>query len=561
MAESASHDFHYQLFSKDDLSGFWALFADNLANMVLVAILCTTVVQIPPAIVFGRILPGLGVALLAGLSFYSWMAHRLAARQHRSDVTALPYGISTPVLFVYMFAIILPVKMATGKPLVAWQVGVAAAFIGGIIEASGSLLGPILKRITPRAGMLGTLAGIAIVWIAAAPMAELLEQPQIGLPALAIILVGLVGRKRLPWGVPAGLAAIVVGTVIALGTGDATVTTKGMGFYPPIPVLGDLWAGLTYVFSHPKILLIVAPMEIYNFIETMNNVESAEAAGDAYNVSVCQAADGAGTLIGSCFGSPFPTTVYIGHPAYKRLGARSGYALGVGIVFFVGALFGMLALPHKLVPVAAVAPLLIFVAMAIMTQAHTAIPKRHVPAVALAIVPHIGDLLYKKLSGGLDATATYLAHSGSAATLPTALKARLASLHLHPESVSALKATLVDQAGIHVTGLAILSRGAIITGLLWGAITAFAIDGKNLQAAAFSLTAAALAFFGLIHTAGLGLHWHPIVLAYGLMALVFLAVHYAPSGQTQPQEGNDAPLEDSAAHNESNRLSQRRTKS
>jgi AGZA family xanthine/uracil permease-like MFS transporter len=527
MSELKEHKVEYALFSKEDLSGFWALFADNLANMVLAAALCTSVIKIPPDIVFSRILPGLGMALIAGLGFYTYLAHRLARREGRTDVTALPYGISTPVLFVYLFGVMLPVKVATGDPLTAWQVGVAAAFIGGIIEASGSLIGPWLKKLTPRAGMLGTLAGIAIVWIGTIPMAEILEHPHIGLPCLAIIIVGLVANQRLPFGVPAGLAAIAIGTAIGLASGEATLTVSGVGINPPIPVVGDLWQGLRYIFGHPKILLIVAPLEIYNFIETMNNVESAEAAGDSYNVGVCQLADGGGTLLGALFGSAFPTTVYIGHPAYKRLGARSGYALGVGVIFFAAALFGLVSTLHELVPVAAVAPLLIFVSLTIAAQAFSACKPAHMPAVAIALLPHVGDIIYKKVTTAANTAAAYV--SDVEAHLPESVTARLSDLGSQElETADKLRAMLLESGGLHIAGQAILSRGAIITGLIWGAIAALCIDRKYLRAAGFTIAGGLLTVFGFIHTRGTAeLHFNELSLGYAAMAGVFLAVRFA----------------------------------
>jgi AGZA family xanthine/uracil permease-like MFS transporter len=174
---------HYPLFYRRDLTAFWALFADNLANIVILSGICLAVFDMPAQIVFGRILPGLGVSLLVGLSFYVYLARRLARKEQRNDVTALPYGISTPVMFVYLFGIIGPVYWglkASGNAdasIIAWQVGMAAAFLGGVIEMLGSIVGPWLKRITPRAGMLGTLAGIAIVWIATVPLAKIFEDP------------------------------------------------------------------------------------------------------------------------------------------------------------------------------------------------------------------------------------------------------------------------------------------------------------------------------------------------------------------------------------------------
>ncbi len=390
------HEGTPRLFSTGDLSAFWALFADNLANLILIMVVCRSVFGMPAEIVYGRILPGLGVALVVGLSIYAALAFRLARREGRSDVTALPYGISTPIMFVYLFGVIGPVHSATGDGLLAWRVGLAAACFGGLIEVAGSLAGPWLKRHLPRAGMLGTLAGIALVFIAAVPLAEIFEHPAIGLPAMAVVLVGLVALVRLPGGVPAGLAAILLGVIIGLLTGETRPSLENVALYLPTPVLGDLLLGFRALLENPWIVAIVVPAEVYNFIETMNNVESAEAAGDRYPVGSCQVVDGLGTIAGALFGSAFPTTVYIGHPGYKRMGGRAGYALGVGVVLFLAAIFGGLAFLHTLVPMAAVAPILVFVGLVITAQAFQASPARHGMAVALAMLPHVSSLLIIK---------------------------------------------------------------------------------------------------------------------------------------------------------------------
>ena len=106
--------------------------------------------------------------------------------QHGRDVTALPYGISTPVLFLFLFGVMLPVKLVTGDAVLAWQVGIAAGVVGGLVEMLGAVIGPWLKRVTPRAGMLGTLSGIALVFIATVAMARIYESPIIGFTALAV---------------------------------------------------------------------------------------------------------------------------------------------------------------------------------------------------------------------------------------------------------------------------------------------------------------------------------------------------------------------------------------
>ena len=502
-------ELHYPLFYRRDLTAFWALFADNLANIVILSGICLFVFNMPERIVFGRILPGLGVSLLAGLSFYVYLARRLARKEQRNDVTALPYGISTPVMFVYLFGIIGPVYWglkASGNPdasIIAWQVGMAAAFIGGIIEMLGSIIGPWLKRITPRAGMLGTLAGIAIVWIATVPLAKIFENPLVGFASLMIVLAGLVAGIKMPFRLPAGLIAILVGTVIGFFVGSSKIDFSGVAFHAPIPVLGDLIAGIKLMFAYPAVLAAVLPIEIYNFIETMNNVESAEAAGDKYPVRTCQIMDGAGTMVGTLFGSAFPTTVYIGHPAYKRLQGRCGYALGVGIVIFLAAIFGFVDFLYKLIPTAAVAPMLVFVGIVITAQAFRASPAKHAIAVAVAIIPHMSNIMILKIKGAVSVVNADM----DVSTLEFAHK--------------------LSEQGIAWIGQSALAHGAIITGLLWGALVAMLIDLDFRKAAAFSGTAAFLTLIGIIHSPSMGLNFTAVFGGYVMMTALFVVAWLA----------------------------------
>lgn len=475
----------YKLFAPSDFSAFWALFTDNLINLIVLAGVCQFVFNMPPEIVFGRILPGAAVAIMAGIAVYVWLAKR-AAQKSGKDVTALPYGISTPVMFVYLFGVIGPIYWSTNDAVLAWQVGIGAGFMGGIVAALGAIIGPVLKRVTPRAGMLGTLCGIALVFIGTVPLAIVFEDPYVGFASMIIILWGLVGRFRLPFNIPAGLLALIVGTLVALAMGKASISFEGVGFYPPMPYFGDLIAGIQHLFANPELFLVLVPVQIYNFIETMNNVESAEAAGDHYPVATCQVTDGVGTMIGAVFGSPFPTTAYIGHPAYKRMGAHSGYIIGVGLVIPFAAFFGLLAFLNNLIPVAAAAPVLVFVALSLITNTAHAVKTDHMAAVTIAMMPHISAFLMIKwgsLIGALAATGVEgLPNLGD----------------------PALTAALLQQ-GAHFQGHLALSQGAILTGLIWGAIVASVIDGNFRNAGGFALAACAMSLIGIIHSASL--HW------------------------------------------------------
>ncbi len=481
-----SKTFHYPLFSRNDLSAFWALFTDNLTNLIVLSGICKFVFHMPDEIVFGRIVPGAAVAILLGVCVYTYLAQRLAKKEQRSDVTALPYGISTPVMFVYLFGVIGPIYWATNDAELAWQIGIGAGFIGGIVAALGALIGPFLKRVTPRAGMLGTLCGIALVFIGVVPLTMVFEDPIIGFVSLTIVMWGLVGRFKLPFNLPAGLLALVAGTVIALILGKASINFEGVGFYPPIPYLGDMIVGIQYLFAHPELFLVLIPVQIYNFIETMNNVESAEAVGDKYPVSIAMLTDGFGTMLGAVCGSPFPTTVYIGHPGYKRINARCGYVLAVGVVFFLAACFGFLAFLSNLVPLAATAPILVYVAIIIISETARTCPSRHGMAIAIAMMPHVSAFLMIKWNGMLNALGSIGVENIPSIT--------------DPELIAAL-----GQQGAHVVGHQILSQGAIITGLMWGAFLAHLIDAKFKEASGFMLVSAAMASLGIIHSASL--HW------------------------------------------------------
>jgi AGZA family xanthine/uracil permease-like MFS transporter len=503
--QGGSHS--YKLFARNDFSAFWALFTDNLINLIVLSGICQFVFQMPAEIVFGRIVPGAAVAIVAGIAVYTWLAKRTAEREGR-DVTALPYGISTPVMFVYLFGVIGPIYWSTQDAVLAWQVGIGAGFMGGIVAGLGALIGPFLKRVTPRAGMLGTLCGIALVFIGTVPLATVFEDPFVGFASMIIILWGLVGRFRLPFNIPAGLLALIVGTVVAFGIGKASISVEGVGIYPPLPYFGDLVLGIGHLFANPELFLVLVPVQIYNFIETMNNVESAEAAGDSYPVALCQVTDGAGTMLGAVFGSPFPTTAYIGHPAYKRMGAHAGYVIGVGVVIPVAAFFGLLAFLNNLIPVAAAAPVLVFVALSLITNTAHAIRPGHMAAVTIAMMPHVSAFLVIKwgsLMGALGASGVE---------------------GLPDLGDPALTAALLQQ-GAHFEGHLALSQGAILTGLIWGAIVASVIDGRFRNAGGFALAACAMSLVGIIHSASL--HWpEPSGVSMGyLIAAAFLLIYPA----------------------------------
>src|SRR3954471_21479173 len=199
---------------RGDTNAFFGFGVNVLVNVLTLTGLCLFVVHLSPRHVFHAILPALGIALVAGNIYYTFLARRLARRENRTDVTAMPYGPSVPHMFIVVFVIMLPIYLSTNDPVRAWEAGLAWAFIIGVIVLIGAFVGPFIRKITPRAALLGTLAGISLSFISMRPAAQIWDAAWIGLPVLGIILIGFFTDLRLPGGVPIGLAALLVGTAI-----------------------------------------------------------------------------------------------------------------------------------------------------------------------------------------------------------------------------------------------------------------------------------------------------------------------------------------------------------
>src|SRR5260370_13513774 len=198
-----------------DWNGFFGLFTNVVTNAIGVTGLGLPVVNLPADIVYGRILPALCIALPLGHLYYAYLAWRVAKKDGSKDVTAMPYGASVPHMFIVVFLIMLPIYLKTHDPLLAWQSGLVWCLVIGAIVLLGAFVGPTVRKYTPRAAMLGTLAGISIAFISMRPAFLGCEDPSLFMLSLTIVLVSWMAGIRLPYGLPGGLAAVVLGTVLA----------------------------------------------------------------------------------------------------------------------------------------------------------------------------------------------------------------------------------------------------------------------------------------------------------------------------------------------------------
>jgi AGZA family xanthine/uracil permease-like MFS transporter len=311
----------------------------------------------------------------------------------------------------------LPVMLKTNDPIKGWEAGLVWVFFQSFILMIGGFIAPWIRRITPRGALLGTLAGVSITFISMRPALEIYMTPQIGLVCFAIILVSWFGGVRYPKGIPAGLVAIAVGMAIAwgsnlfgLGLGGVSVQKVGeafanFGFAVPLPAVGHVFSGFEFL---GVILVTAIPFGIYDLVEAMDNVESAEAAGDAYPTTRVLTADGVVSLIGCLMGNPFINAVYIGHPGWKAMGGRIGYSAATGVMVIVLSWLGVIAVMSSLIPLVAISPILLYIGMLIGAQAFQETPKHHAPAIVLALIPNIaawGKLLIDSALGAAGTNA------------------------------------------------------------------------------------------------------------------------------------------------------------
>ncbi|TAH34418.1 MAG: NCS2 family permease [Planctomycetota bacterium] len=471
---------------RGDVDGFFGLALDNLVQLLLIDVLCRHVLGFPPELIYGRILPGVAVSLLVGNLFYAAQARRLAASTGRTDVCALPYGINTVSLIGHVFLVMLPAKaaaVAAGDPdpaRTAWRAGLLACVGSGVIEFTGAFFAERLRKAAPRAALLSTLAGIALGFITLGFLFRTFARPVVGLTTLGIVLLCYFGRVRFRGGLPGGLVAVLVGSALAWLTGIAPVGERpaGASLHAPVPVLADL-AAIVPTGAWVAYLSVILPMGIFNVVGSLQNIESAEAAGDRYPTRPSLLVNGLGTLAAALFGSCFPTTIYIGHPGWKAMGARAGYSVLNGAFMTLVCLTGTLAWFVWAVPVDAGMAILTWIGVVITAQAFQATPRAHAPAVALGLLPGVAAWGVLLLKEGLR-VAGYGAPGG-------------------PEfGPQLLQEFALRDFWAH--GAFALEQGFIFTAMLLSAAAVAVIERRFRVAALWCLAAAALAGLGLMHS-------------------------------------------------------------
>jgi AGZA family xanthine/uracil permease-like MFS transporter len=467
-----------------DVNGFLGLVVDNLSVLALLAGVLIGGYGVPGEIVFGRMFPGTAFGVLVGDLVYTGLAVKLARRSGRSDVTAMPFGLDTPSTIAMALLVLGPAFARfraagldpTAAGLETWYLGMAATATMGVVKLVLSFAGRAVRRMIPMAGLLGSLAGIALMLIGFFPMVDLLQVPIVGFLTLGLVLYALVGKGSIPGGLPGVLFAVIIGTLLYYGLGWLNLP----GMQIPAPAVPTL----RLAFPHPNLgilrgfrdlgdyLPLIIPFALLTVVGGVNNTESARVAGDDYDVRSILLAEAAATLLAGMAGGVAQTTPYIGHPAFKEMGARSGYTLLTGVFIGVGGMLGFLANLIESIPLAVLAPVLVFLSLNITVQAFSAVPARQAIAVAISFFPSIARLLTIELSDPKFVS-------------PKAF----AQLLLAPEHGLPMLSVIVA-----------LGNGFIITATLWAAFVVEITEHRLRRAAGYLAAGGLLSSFGIIHS-------------------------------------------------------------
>ncbi len=481
---------------RGDVNAFFGLMLDNVAVMIILVSSITGTEAFTPGFVLSRMIPGTALGVLLGDLVFTVLAFRLARRTGRGDVTAMPLGLDTPSTFGVAFLVLLPALGYGSKTLglehprameFAWHVGMVTLVLAGVFKTLLAPLGNAVRRLVPRAGLLGSLAAIALALIAFLPLLldGIAAVPPVGMVALTVILVTLVAHRDLPRQFPGALAAVLLGVAvywICVSSDTLFGSTLVPAPQPPEPLAiwdpasllsfyggGSDWWGKVFTYALGR-LPVVLPFALATVVGGIDCTESAAAAGDEYDTRTILLTEGVASFVAGLLGGVIQTTPYIGHPAYKMMGGRAAYTLATAL--FVGGVgcVGGFSYLYYLLPTAAMFPILVFVGLEITAQSFQATPTKHYPALALAILPALAYLI----------TATI----------------GQASLVLNP----ALEGPPADHARLVLQTLRCLANGFLLSSMLWAAALAMVIDNRLRAAAAFFAVAGVCAFVGLIHS-------------------------------------------------------------
>ncbi|TNE62169.1 MAG: hypothetical protein EP335_13445 [Alphaproteobacteria bacterium] len=474
-----------------DLNAGMAFFLDVTVNLFVLASILIGGFGFPPEVIFARVIPGAVAGILFGNIAFYFLTKKTREATGNKRLTSIPIGMDLPTEFGMCFFILGPTYLANLDVLgpdaaahKAWVLGMACTVWMAAVKFGLSFFGRAMQREMPQMALVGAMAGIATVWLGAEALYGVFSLPEVGIVSLVIMAFALIAGHKLPFNLPGAVFAIVGGTALYYllafaGAGDGYVINEmpDLQVALPTPTVEGFMAVFGDVTNN---LGIIIPFALLIAASSVNVVAGAKITGDEFDAGKVVRLDAAATAVSALFGGVVQTTPYFGHATYKRMGARTGYALGAAGFATAFGFLGVIAFASQMMPEAVLKPIFVVVACDILRLAFTGADVRHAPALLFATVPGILNYAHSKVSD-------LMGRIGDAAN----------SL-----SVDWLQ-------GYYMLGA--MARGYILTSLIWGALVVWIIDRRFVRAAVAAFAAAIFTEFGIIHSvlasSGMYLPW------------------------------------------------------
>jgi AGZA family xanthine/uracil permease-like MFS transporter len=188
-----------------------------------------------------------------------------------------------------------------------------------------------------------------------------------------------------------------------------------------------------------------------------------------------------------------------------------------GLVVALLCFFGLFSLLSAILPLPAIVPILLYIGLLIGAQAFQAVPRLHAAAVVAAIIPNLAAWGAGLIDNALAAAGTSAAEVGEAS---------------------------LAGAGLVYHGLHVLGQGAVLAGIVFGAIVTFILERQLFRAAIAAGAGAVLSWIGLLHSEEVQWAASPqVALGYLLLGAVLVGIGAMRRGEP-PVE---APVDDEPA--------------
>ena len=478
--------------ARGDIDATIAQVGFNLAQMVIPVFL---LLPLGVSLDFGvaRFLPGYALGFLIGSLGLTALAVRLRKREKRGDVAAHVYGNNVPAILAYTLSIMLPVYLQTHDIVRAWQIGAAAVIWTGIIKLAAAPFGGVIRRVIPVPASMAVFGAAMYSYLALALLQRLFDQPVVGIIALAIVGVCVLGNVPITrWRIPPFLVAWIVPLAVGLSIGY--VHPAWHGFSWQAPFAGARGAAQAMGVALPY-MSVIAPMAIYHLLQDLASVEGATAAGDDYDVRSVILGDGIGTLVCGAAGSIIAPVVYALHPPYKAMGARISFAFWTPIIFMAVVASGLTIFIAQLFPWPIIAAMIAYVSVGVGAATLRHVDRKYVAVLLLSFVLPAGAIVFAALNSALPA------------------------LKLSAEN-PAVQETL--NRSVYWSSLKGLGSGFLFLVLVVAALITEVIERNFGRAAVWCSIAAAFSWVGLMHSATLRWGAQPAYASGWLAAAIFV---------------------------------------